>query len=41
MNRYRKLSDTIWHCQYYMAWLPKYRFENSWRCCLYRDWKRY
>lgn len=25
MSRFRKLSQTIWHCQYHMTWCPKYR----------------
>ncbi|MDY7036280.1 MAG: IS200/IS605 family transposase [Thermodesulfobacteriota bacterium] len=25
MSRFRKLSHTIWHCQYHMFWVPKYR----------------
>ncbi|WP_028321716.1 IS200/IS605 family transposase [Desulfatiglans anilini] len=27
MSRFRKLSHTIWHCQYHVVWLPKYRFR--------------
>ena len=27
MSRFRKLSPTIWHCQYHVAWVPKYRFR--------------
>jgi putative transposase len=27
MSRFRKLSYTIWHCQYHMVWVPKYRFK--------------
>jgi len=27
MSRFRKLSQTIWHCQYYIVWVPKYRFK--------------
>ena len=27
MSRFRKLSHTIWHCQYHMAWTPKYRLR--------------
>jgi putative transposase len=27
MSRFRKLSQTIWHCQYHIVWLPKYRFR--------------
>ena len=25
MSRFRKLSQTIWHCQYHILWTPKYR----------------
>ncbi|MDL1964987.1 MAG: transposase [Deltaproteobacteria bacterium] len=27
MSRFRKLSQTIWHCQYHIAWTPKYRYR--------------
>ena len=27
MSRFRKLSQTIWHCQYHILWVPKYRFR--------------
>ena len=27
MSRFRKLSHTIWHCQYHITWVPKYRFR--------------
>jgi putative transposase len=27
MSRFRKLSHTIWHCQYHIVWIPKYRFR--------------
>ena len=27
MSRFRKLSQTIWHCQYHIVWVPKYRFK--------------
>ena len=27
MSRFRKLSHTIWHCQYHFIWVPKYRFR--------------
>ena len=27
MSRFRKLSQTIWHCQYHVVWVPKYRFR--------------
>ena len=26
MSRFRKLSQTIWHCQYHFIWVPKYRY---------------
>ena len=26
MSRFRKLSHVIWHCQYHLLWVPKYRF---------------
>lgn len=26
MSRFRKLSQTIWHCQYHIVFIPKYRF---------------
>ena len=25
MSRFRKLSQTLWHCQYHIVWCPKYR----------------
>jgi len=25
MSRLRKLSHSIWHCQYHIVWVPKYR----------------
>jgi putative transposase len=25
MSRFKKLSHTIWHCQYHLVWVPKYR----------------
>ena len=25
MSRFRKLSHTLWHCQYQIVWVPKYR----------------
>jgi len=28
VSRFRKLSHTIWHCQYHFVWVPKYR------CCV-------
>ncbi len=27
MSRFRKLSQTIWHCQYHIVFVPKYRFK--------------
>ena len=27
MSRFRKLSHTIWHCQYHVVWVPKYRYR--------------
>ncbi len=27
MSRFRKLSQSIWHCQYHIVWVPKYRFR--------------
>ena len=27
MSRFRKLTQTIWHCQYHMVWVPKYRYR--------------
>jgi putative transposase len=27
MSRFRKLSQTIWHCQYHLLWTPKYRYR--------------
>ena len=27
MSRFRKLSQTIWHCQYHIFWTPKYRYR--------------
>ena len=27
MSRFKKLSHTIWHCQYHMVWTPKYRLR--------------
>ncbi len=27
MARFRKLSHTIWFCQYHIVWTPKYRFR--------------
>jgi REP element-mobilizing transposase RayT len=27
MSRFKKLAQTIWHCQYHIVWVPKYRFR--------------
>ena len=27
MSRFRKLSQTIWHCNYHIVWVPKYRLR--------------
>ena len=27
MSRFEKLSHVIWHCQYHIVWLPKYRYR--------------
>ena len=27
MSRFRKLSHTIWCCQYHIIWVPKYRYR--------------
>jgi putative transposase len=27
MSRFRKLSQTLWYCQYHVVWVPKYRFR--------------
>ncbi len=27
MSRFRKLSHTVWHCQYHNVWAPKYRLR--------------
>ena len=27
MSRFRKLSQTLWHSQYHIVWVPKYRFR--------------
>ena len=27
MSRFRRLSHTLWHCQYHVVWVPKYRFR--------------
>ncbi len=27
MSRLKKLSHTVWHCQYHIVWAPKYRLK--------------
>ena len=27
MSRFNKLSHVLWHCQYYIVWVPKYRYR--------------
>ncbi len=27
MSRFKKLSHSLWHCQYHIVWVPKYRFR--------------
>ena len=27
MSRFKKLSQSIWHCQYHIVWVPKYRYK--------------
>jgi len=27
MSRFKKLSHVLWHCQYHIVWVPKYRFR--------------
>ena len=27
VSRFRKLSHVIWHCQYHIVWVPKYRYR--------------
>ena len=27
MSRFRKLSQTLWHCQYHIVFVPKYRYK--------------
>lgn len=27
MSRFKKLSHTLWHCQYHVVWTPKYRLR--------------
>ena len=27
VSRFRKLSHVLWHCQYHLVWVPKYRYR--------------
>ena len=27
VSRFRRLSHSIWHCQYHITWVPKYRYQ--------------
>jgi len=27
MSQFKKLSHTIWRCQYHIIWTPKYRYK--------------
>jgi putative transposase len=27
MSRFKKSSHVIWHCQYHLVWVPKYRYR--------------
>ncbi len=27
MSRFSKLSHVLWHCQYHLVWVPKYRYR--------------
>ncbi len=27
MSRFRKLSHVVWHCQFHIIWVPKYRYR--------------
>jgi len=27
MTRFKRASHVIWHCQYHLVWVPKYRFR--------------
>ena len=27
MSRFGKLAHVIWHCQYHLVWVPKYRYR--------------
>lgn len=28
MCRFSKLSHILWHCQYHLIWVPKYRYRE-------------
>lgn len=33
MSRFNKLLHVLWHCQYHLVWVPKYRYrvlEGEW-----------
>jgi len=27
VSRFRKLAHSLWHCQYHIVWVPKYRYR--------------
>ena len=27
MSRFEKLAHVLWHCQYHIIWIPKYRYK--------------
>ena len=27
MSRFKKLNHVVWHCQYHIIWVPKYRYR--------------
>ena len=27
MSRFRKIAHVLWHCQYHLVWVPKYRYK--------------
>lgn len=27
MSKFQKMSHTIWHCEYHIVWVPKYRYR--------------
>ena len=27
MSRFEKLAHVVWHCQYHLVWVPKYRYR--------------